>query len=63
MLLVFLVNNVGYMHEYPEYFGEVPEEVSHALVVIIQLTSYLSGCNMVCFHSRTTKLFKSTVTQ
>ena len=32
MLFVFLVNNVGYIHEYPEYFGEVPEEVSRALV-------------------------------
>ena len=63
MLPVCLVNNVRYSLEYPEYFGEGPEEVSRALVVIIQLTSYLSGCNMVCFYSRTTKLFRSTVTQ
>ena len=29
---VCLVNNVGYSLEYPEYFGEGPEEVSRALV-------------------------------
>ena len=55
-MFVFLVNNVGYIHEYPVYFGEVPEEVScapvcqqtalwnslHILVAVIWLVVFVS---------------------
>ena len=53
---VTLVNNVGYGAD-PDYFAETPEDVSCEK----QRFCCFLTCASSCFHSNTTRLFRSTV--
>ena len=57
----FIVNNVGFVQEYPEFFAKVPEEVS-CDIELLPFGDKVGGDFLPQYlHSAITKLSRSTV--